>query len=296
MNLQVFSELIRVRQWTKNLFLFLPLFFVQRMADSELVFNTLIGFFSFCFIASAIYITNDISDQNEDALHPVKKRRPIASGKISLTKAISISILCAAISLALSFFLPSGFLMLLLSYALLNLCYSLFGLKHIPILDVLIIAVGFVLRVQAGAAIGNISVSMWLNLVTFLLALFIAFAKRRDDVLIFNAEGLNIRKSIDGYNLKFLDASLSVLATVIMVCYIMYTIAPEVTSRFHSDKLYLSAVFVLAGIFRYLQLTLVEEKSGDPSEILWRDVFLQITLLGWIAFLILVIYIKPVWL
>jgi decaprenyl-phosphate phosphoribosyltransferase len=296
LTLQAFSELLRIRQWTKNLFLFLPLFFVQRISDSELLFQTFIGFFSFCFISSAIYITNDISDRNEDALHPAKKNRPIVSGKISVNAAMMISVLCAAVSFLLSFFLPSAFLFLLLSYALLNLCYSLFGLKHIPILDVLIISIGFVLRVQAGASIGFISVSMWLNLVTFLLALFIAFAKRRDDVLIFNSGGAQIRKSIDGYNLKFLDATLGVLAGVIMVCYIMYTIAPEVTARFHSDKLYWSSVFVLAGIFRYLQLTLVEEKSGDPSEILWKDIFLQLTLLCWIVFLVLVIYVKPAWL
>lgn len=296
MNFQALPELLRIKQWAKNLFLFLPLFFVQRIGDSELLLHTLIGFISFCFISSAIYITNDISDRNEDVNHPLKKNRPVVSGKVSVNTAMMISILCAGFSFLLSFFLPAAFLIFLLSYALLNLCYSLLGLKHIPILDVLIISVGFVLRVQAGASIGFISVSMWLNLVTFLLALFIAFAKRRDDVLIFNSGGAQIRKSIDGYNLKFLDASLGVLAAVIMVCYIMYTIAPEVTARFQSDKLYWSSVFVLAGIFRYLQLTLVEEKSGDPSEILWKDVFLQLTLLCWVVFLVLVIYVKPSWL
>jgi 4-hydroxybenzoate polyprenyltransferase len=167
-----------------------------------------------------------------------------------------------------------------------NLLYS-FGLKHIPILDINIIAIGFVLRLLMGSAAGGdaLPLSMWIVLITFLLALFLALAKRRDDVLLAE-EGKKVRKSIDGYNLEFINGAMMIMASVTIVFYISYTITEGVT-RFQTDKLYFTVFFVILGIMRYMQITFVEKKSGSPTKILLRDIFLQITILGWLVSFVL---------
>jgi 4-hydroxybenzoate polyprenyltransferase len=176
------------------------------------------------------------------------------------------------------------------AYVMLNLVYSGF-LKHIPVLDITLISVGFVLRLFIGeaAAKGEAPLSMWIILITFLLALFLALAKRRDDVLLLN-EGVKARKSIDGYNLEFINGGMMIMASVTIVAYISYCISPEVIEKFHSDKLFYTVIFVILGILRYMQISFVENKSGSPTRILLKDPFLQLTLAGWIVSFILIIY------
>ncbi|WP_257874382.1 hypothetical protein [Helicobacter sp. 11S02596-1] len=179
--------------------------------------------------------------------------------------------------------------MCILIYVILNLLYSL-KLKHIPILDIFIIASGFVIRLFVGASATDTGLSEWIIVMTFLLALFLALAKRRDDVILSEAGGQKMREVMDGYNRVFLDIAMSVSASIVMIAYILWSISPEVKERLHSDYLYLSAVFVLAGIFRYMQITFVENKSGSPSKIVLKDRFLQAVIVSWLGFLVILMY------
>jgi len=178
---------------------------------------------------------------------------------------------------------------LCLFYVALNTAYSS-KLKHIPILDIIIVAVCFVIRILVGGAVGDVPIYMWIVIMTFLLALFMALGKRRDDVLIFMETSNAPRKSIDGYNLRFIDASMIIMAAVVLVAYLMYTVSPEIMAKFKTDKLYITSIFVLVGIMRYLQISMVEEKSGSPTDILLKDLFIQISLTGWILSFACLIY------
>lgn len=195
------------------------------------------------------------------------------------------------VSFAGGFLLNKIFFIYLISYFFLNLFYSL-GVKNIPIIDVICIAIGFVLRIHAGAVLANVPLSMWLILMVFLLALFMALGKRRDDVLLQLSSGVEMRKSIDGYNKEFLNVSITIVSSVILVCYLMYCISPEVIARLKTPHLFYTSIFVLVGILRYLQIIFVKNDSGSPTRILYKDRFLQITLILWIFSFYLLIYHK----
>lgn len=284
-----FFGLIRTKQWVKNGFLFLPLFFDLRLDNWPCLLQTLLAFVAFSMFASSIYIINDYRDIPKDRLHPTKRNRPLASGAISKPRALLIMAGLLTLGLFICWFLPLQFLWIVLAYVLLNVFYS-FGLKNIPILDVALVSAGFVLRVFAGAAVCSIPVSVWIVTLTYLLALFIALAKRRDDVLLYNQSGQKMRKAVEGYNLEFLNTAISIMAGVIIVAYLMYTISETVVQRLGAEGLYFSTLFVILGLLRYLQITMVEENSGSPTDLLYRDPFLQITVLGWVGYNTLVIY------
>lgn len=287
---QYFS-LIRVHQYTKNLFVFAALFFSGNFFDTEKNIKCVIAFISFCFIASSIYIINDIIDVEKDKLHPKKKLRPLASNLVTKNNAIIISIIFILLSMSLSYFYSKNLLIVISIYFLLNIFYC-FGGKNMSIIDVFIIAMGFVLRVIAGGVVTGIVISHWLIIMTFLLALFIAFAKRRDDVLIENETGLTMRNSISGYSLEFINTVSGILIAVLIVCYVMYITSLEVITRFNNKPIYLSLLFVLLGLIRYLQISIVENNSGSPSKLILKDKFLQITVLLWVLFFVVIIYIK----
>jgi 4-hydroxybenzoate polyprenyltransferase len=224
-------------------------------------------------------------DINEDRAHPTKKYRPIASGAVSTKRAKSLILVLSLTSLSLSLVLSFKLFIVLLIYFILNISYST-KLKHIAILDIFIIATGFVLRLFAGSVVTDINLSMWIILMTFLLAIFLALAKRRDDVLL-SLEGQETRKNIDGYNLEFVNAAMVLMAGVVVVSYIQYTISPEVIERIGTEYLYLTSFFVVLGILRYMQITFVEQDSGSPSKIVIKDTFLKVTILFWlISFLV----------
>ena len=176
------------------------------------------------------------------------------------------------------------------AYWLMNIGYCI-RLKQIAILDVSIIAIGFVMRVLAGGVATDIWISHWLVLMTFLLALFLAFAKRRDDVVMYENSGVVLRKNVNRYNLAFLNQAISIVASITMVCYLMYTVSPDVMEQFHSSYVYLTSVFVLAGIIRYMQITIVDVKSGSPTEVLLKDRFVQTCIVGWMLTFLLIIYL-----
>jgi len=249
-----------------------------------------VGFFAFSFIASSIYILNDYMDIEADKLHPEKCKRPLASGAISKTGALVLFILCFGAGVGIALFIKAKFLFVLMIYFVLNLAYSL-GLKNISILDVIILSLGFVLRVKAGGVITFIAISQWLMIMIFLLSIFMAVAKRRDDVLIKLKNGGDMRKSIKGYNLEFLNVVLSLLSAIIIVAYIMYTISPEVMERWKTYRMYYTALFVIAGLLRYLQITFVESNTGSPTGLLYKDKFLQATLLLWVVSFYIIIYV-----
>jgi decaprenyl-phosphate phosphoribosyltransferase len=193
----------------------------------------------------------------------------------------------------IAFFIREKFFFVLAIYFIINLAYS-FGLKNIAILDIIVLAIGFVLRIKAGAVISHIGVSQWLNIMIFLLALFMAIGKRRDDVLLTMKSGTDIRKSVKGYNLEFLNVILALVCAVIIVAYFMYTMSPEVLRRLGTYRLYYTCLFVLAGILRYLQIIFVKAAAGSPTRILYEDRFIQITLVLWIVSFYLIIYMKDI--
>jgi decaprenyl-phosphate phosphoribosyltransferase len=288
-----YLKLLRPRDWAKNLFLFIPLFFSGELRHWEQYPLLLLGFISFSLIASSIYIINDYRDIEDDKKHPEKSKRPLASGSVSKSAAIIICGLLILAGFGIAFFIKEKFLFVLSIYFVLNLAYSL-GLKTIPILDIIIVAIGFVLRIKAGAVIANIGISEWLNIMVFLLALFMAIGKRRDDVLLKLSSGSDMRKSIKGYNLEFLNVVLALVCSVIIVAYFMYTMSPDVLQRLGTYRLYYTCLFVLAGILRYLQIIFVQAASGSPTKILYKDRFIQVTLFLWIASFYLIIYMKDV--
>lgn len=294
--------LIRPQQWIKNFFVFGPVVFGGALMQGQALMQGLLAFAAFSLAASSIYCINDIHDVADDRRHSEKCRRPIASGAVSVPRAWLLAALLLAGALGLAWLadvraaaLPVagagpgvGVTVVVGFYWLLNLGYCL-RLKQYAIIDVCIVAFGFVLRLLAGSAATMIGLSRWIVLMTFLLTLFMSFAKRRDDVLLMEATGEAPRKNTIHYNTTFINQAITITAAVTLVCYIMYTVSPEVVARFHNENLYLTSVFVLVGLLRYIQISVVEQKSGNPTKVILRDHFIQIDVLAWfVAFLVLI--------
>lgn len=287
-------RLIRPKQWTKNLFVFLPLFFGGALFHGDALLAAGGSFLAFCFAASSIYCFNDIFDVEADRRHPVKCRRPIASGQVSVVQAYGLMLLLAVLAALMLVLLPStvrGRVALVVGgYYLMNLGYcSVF--KRYAILDVCVVAFGFVLRIMAGGWASQVTLSQWIVLMTFLLTLFLSFAKRRDDVLRMNATGEAPRTNTSRYNLTFINQAITITASVTLVCYIMYTVSPEVTANFRTHHLYLTSVFVLLGLLRYIQIAVVDEQSGDPTRVVLRDRPTQLIVVGWMLSFLIIIYL-----
>lgn len=299
MNIFSYIQLLRPRHWVKNVFVFSPLFFDGRLLDINSIIITFYVFVAFCFASSGIYCLNDILDVKEDRQHSDKCKRPIASGKVSSSSAIVM--MFASFILSFTIILISDSYIVgqvnlmptiipLSVYILINSAYCFF-LKRIAIIDVIVLSMGFVLRVLAGGVSLEIWLSQWILLMTFLLALFLALAKRRDDVVLFDEEGIITRNSVVGYNKVFIDQAMAIVAAVIIVCYIMWAVSPDVIERFRTSYLYLTTFFILAGILRYIQSTVVGLNSGNPTELLFKDRFMQICIIGWILSFVLIIYV-----
>lgn len=284
-------SLMRIHQWSKNLFIFLPAFFGLKLMEMLVIQNLLITFFAFSFLASAVYVFNDMLDIESDKVHPTKRKRPLASGAITIGEGRLLIIILLCISSAL-FIVLNNFIVFVIAlvYLVQNILYTV-KLKNIAILDVMLIAVGFVLRILIGGAATDTQLSHWIILMTLVLALFLALAKRRDDVFNFQNTGQKARKNIQGYNMEFLNVSITIMATIVIVCYIMYTVSPEITQRF-GESTYLTSFFVILGVLRYLQLTFVWLISGSPTAILLKNFFLQLIIIGWIVSFFLIIYLE----
>ncbi len=283
-----YIRLIRPEQYIKNAFVFAPLFFGGSLTEPDLFLNTCIAFICFCLAASSIYILNDYLDVREDRAHPKKSLRPIASGNIATMPALVFSVILAASSLFAAYLVSHELTTILVGYIILNILYSKW-LKHVAILDINIIAIGFVLRILAGSAVTAIDPSVWILLITYLLALFLGLAKRRTDVVLAN-DGLDVRKNIKGYNLMFVDTVMGLLSAIVLVCYIFYCISPEVREHYKSELLYVSIIFVLNGILRYLKLAIVDGSTYSPTLIVLKDRFIQVTIVLWIGLMCYLLY------
>jgi decaprenyl-phosphate phosphoribosyltransferase len=290
-----YLRLLRPKDWAKNLFLIVPSFFAGQFFIPSRFPYLLEGFFAFSFFASGIYIINDYRDIEDDRRHPEKRKRPLASGQVKKPFALAICAGLIALGSVLGYLADRHFqfLFILGLYFFINLLYS-YGLKNIAIIDILILSSGFVLRVKGGAVISRVETSEWLIIMTFLLSLFMAIAKRRDDLLLKGETGTDMRKSMRGYNLDFLNTMLGLSSAIIIVAYINYTVSPITVRRLGTSNLYYSGLFVIAGLMRYLQITFVLKKSGSPTEILYKDLFIQITLALWILSIYAILYLRHV--
>lgn len=291
-----YLKLLRVEQWVKNLFVFAPLFFSGNITNFDLLIKSLFAFVVFSLAASTVYILNDYSDIESDKKHPEKSKRPLASGVISKPTAVLFFIGLIAIISVLIFFGAQyfhhnfwKFAAIIIFYFLMNVAYT-FKLKHVAIIDVTIIAIGFVLRVLAGGYATGIYISQWAILLTFVLALVLAIGKRRGELINAQISG-KTRRALDGYNVQFADIALSISCTLAIVCYLMFTLSPEVQQKFHSRVFY-TVIFVVFAFLRYLQQTLVYNKTESPTKIIYKDRYIQITLVLWLAAFLLQIYFK----
>lgn len=284
-------DLLRANQWVKNAFLLIPGFFAGNILQHGILLNVMLGIAAFSLVASAIYIVNDLRDIQADRLHPRKCKRPLAAGLIKPSAAMAIASVLAIIGLGSAFLLEPVFGLITLGYGVMNLAYSLY-LKRWAILDVMIIALGFLFRIHAGGALAHVPITMWLEILTFLLALFIAFGKRRDEVLVAFVAGNGTRRSIQGYNIEMVNSSMSLIASVTLVAYIMYTVSPEAMARIGSPYLYYTGFFVLMGMLRYLQLALVKGRTGSPTQLVLEDWPLQAIIGGWLITFAVIIYAR----
>lgn len=289
-----YLRLIRPQHWIKNVFVLVPMFFGGVLFDFTTIESGLLVFMAFSFIASSIYCYNDIVDADADRHHPVKCRRPIASGEVSVSHAYLLMAVMAVLSATMIMLLPPsermGTAVVVAIYYVLNLAYCS-KLKQYAVLDVCIVAFGFVLRIVAGGVAEEVALSQWIVLMTFLLTLFLSFAKRRDDVLRMNETGEAPRHNTIRYNLTFINQAITITASVTLVCYIMYTVSPEVEEHFKSQYLYLTSVFVLLGLLRYIQIAVVDKKSGDPVKVALTDRFSQLIVAAWLVTFLIMIYL-----
>ena len=282
--------LLRPQQWLKNIFVFTPLFFDRRIADWHYAWPCIVAFLVFCLTASGIYCLNDIRDAKADSRHPVKRWRPVASGQVSKGAAYAMMAVAWATAFALvAIFALYPLASTLLLYIAMNIAYCL-KLKQMALLDVLIIAMGFVMRIVAGSQASGIALSPWIVITTFLLALFLALAKRRDDVVIFQTSGIKVRKNVERYDLVFLNLAVAMVGSATIVCYMLYTISPDVVERLGCPHLYATSIFVVAGILRYMQLAFASNKCGSPTRVLLHDCGLQLCVVGWIIVFAIILY------
>ena len=288
--LKTLIKAMRPRQWIKNGFVFFALIFDQQLFILEPFLRTVAGFFLFCLISSAVYLFNDITDVEADRNHPEKKFRPIASGQLPINVARVAALLLTVISIPLGYLLSPAFALILVTYLVINLLYSRW-LKHVPILDVMIISLGFVLRVAAGVTLITVErFSPWLYMITILFSLYIGLGKRRAEMSLLADGATSHRKVLDGYTIPLLDQYITIVSGTTIVAYSLYTFfAPNVPEN-HS--MMLTIPFVLYGIFRYLQLIQIGHAAGSPDEVALKDRPLQITVLLWGLAVIAVFYLS----
>ena len=275
--LRALIKTMRIRQWPKNGFILAALIFDRQLTHPIALARTLAGFILFCMLSSAVYIINDILDIQSDRQHPIKRNRPIASGKLPIRAAIAAAVVMVSVTLVLAYFLSTSFLIISVSYFLINLAYSLW-LKHVPLIDVLIIAAGFVLRVAAGVSLIVVErFSPWLYVVTTLFALYIGFGKRRAELNLLESDAASARRVLDGYNIPLLDQLITIVSSTTIITYSLYTFSAPNLPGNHS--MMLTIPFVLYGVFRYLYLIQIKHEGGAPEELLLNDRPLQITIL-----------------
>ena len=279
---------LRPRQWVKNLLVFAGVVFAQKLFTPA-VWAALGAFVIFCGLSGAIYLLNDVADREKDRRHPDKRHRPIASGALPLRVALAVAGVLIVLGLAAAYRLSPSFALAAAGYVALLAAYSAW-LKHVVIVDVLVVAIGFVLRAAAGALVVEAQISGWLLICTVLLALFLALGKRRHEVLALEAGGVTHRPILVEYSAPFLDQTIAVVTASTVTAYALYTMSPETVAKFHTALLPLTLPFVLYGVFRYLYLLYHRQLGGNPSELFLGDRALLVNTLAWMAAVVLIIY------
>lgn len=290
--MNIFKNLIislRIPHWIKNTFIFAALIFSRHLFEVSYIFKTCLAFLLFSLISSAGYLINDVIDIPEDRKHPVKNKRPIASGKLPVKTAILAAVLLIAIALPAGLLLNKMFGIVLVLYLIFELIYCFF-IKHIVILDVFGIMGGFILRILAGGLVIQVEISHWLFLCAGLISLFLGFSKRRHELIILGESARQHRRVLQEYSPYFLDQMIAVVTSSTLIAYILYTISPDTIAKFGTNKLILTIPFVLYGIFRYLYLVHKKEKGGSPAELLLTDVPLLVNTALWAVVSVAIIY------
>ena len=289
-NAQYYFKLIRPKQWIKNFFVFAPLVFSLELFDAVQLSLAIRGFFAFCLTASAVYIINDIADVESDRQHPEKKYRPLAAGNISVQQALLFALVLLALTICVAFRMDLRCQTVLLSYLALNIAYS-FKLKNIVLLDVFVIATGFMLRILAGAYAIDVQVSSWIVLCSMFISLFLGFAKRRGEITLTQQQTIGAeRKVLVLYRIDFIDQMLTIAATGAVVSYALYTVAPRTVELLGTDKMIYTTVFVIYGIFRYLFLIHTTESTENPTQAITSDPTMVATGILWIIVCIIIMY------
>jgi len=270
---------MRPKQWTKNIILFAPLIFSQNITNQQMAICSCISFIVFCTLSGSVYILNDLIDINQDKVHPLKSKRPLASGRLKPMYAVITSLVLLVLSVFISLnYLNYLFILVAGAYFILQIAYSTI-LKHIIIIDVFSIAAGFLLRVIAGAEAIEVTFSTWLFFCTILLALFLALSKRRHEIILLDENAINHRKILFEYSADLLDQMISIVTTTTLIAYILYTISSDTVSKFGTDNLKYTVPFVLYGIFRYLYLMHQKNEGGSPEKVLLNDMPILITVI-----------------
>ena len=281
---------MRPEQWIKNFFVFTALLFSKNLLNPSKDIEAIIGFVIFCMVTGCAYMVNDLVDLEKDKLHPVKSRRPLASGKLKKETAAKIIVLVCLASLFFAFYMNILFGFIVLAYFLLNIGYSIY-LKNIVIIDVVSIAAGFVLRVLGGAVIISVVASQWLILCTILLSLFLGFSKRRHELILLEDSATSHRRVLEHYSPYFLDQMIAVVTASTLICYALYTMSRDTVEKLGTSKLIYTIPFVLYGIFRYLYLVHQKEEGGSPTEIMFTDKPMIINLCLWVISSVVFIYL-----
>lgn len=280
---------LRPTQWAKNLFVLAALVFGRQLSDRTAVAHALLALLAFCCLSSTVYLINDLRDREEDRRHPLKRLRPIAAGTLSVPAAVGAAVVLGLAALALSLGLGLPFVLVMASYLILNLLYTTW-LKHMVILDVMSISLGFVLRVIAGAEATHVEVSRWLFLCTIFLALFLAFSKRRHEITLLAGAAAEQRRVLDHYSPAFLDQMINVVTASSVVAYALYCVAPETVEKYHTQDLIYTIPLVLYGIFRYLYLMYQSPGERNPTEAILRDPPFLINMVLWGLAVLWIVY------
>ncbi len=283
---------LRPHQWFKNVFLFAALVFARRLDDTDAVLRALCGFGLFCALSSAVYLVNDIRDREQDRLHPKKRKRAIAAGLVPVPLAVAMSVALFAIGLLGSIPLGVPFLVTAATYAILSLGYC-FGLKRVVILDVMVLASGYTLRAVAGAEAIPVEISNWLLICTSLLALFLGFCKRRQELTSLEGRGVAHRAVLARYSEQYLDQMIAVVTASTVISYLLYAFDAETAAKLHTDKLALTAPFVLYGIFRYFYLVHMRGQGGHPTREFLGDRPLLVNFVLYAATVVVILYVLP---
>lgn len=278
---------VRLKHWIKNGFVFIPLIFVNLLFEKIYFLKVLETFFIFCLAASSVYLLNDVLDRDKDINHPIKKNKPIAKGELNVRWALIISVLLLVISSIWSFKLEPGLIAFIGTYYLINIFYSLF-FKNFFLFDSFFVAINYLLRVYAGAYVIGVGISNWLFLIVFLFALVVSFGKRKEELLLLEEGAKNHRKSLEFYSENFLNQIIIIASTLTIICYILYTVAPETISK-HGSYLVYSTPLVVFGFLRYLYLVNLK-KMGSPVEVVFKDKTLLGTVIFWLIFIIILMY------